>query len=151
MHKSMRDIMNAGAQGVEIIFSGKLPSQRAKSWRVFAGHLKKCGEYAFKGVSRAMVVARLKMGVIGIKIRIALPNVKLPDSINLTKEEEEKEEAKKPVIQDKKLVQLKRKRHSRRSRRSYSSGSETKKSNSRSSDSRRSNRRTSSKRSKTRN
>ncbi|MBN4048978.1 30S ribosomal protein S3, partial [archaeon AH-315-M20] len=32
-HKTMESVMNAGALGVEIIVSGKIPSSRAKSWR----------------------------------------------------------------------------------------------------------------------
>ena len=38
--------MNAGALGVEIIISGKVPSARAKSWRFYTGYLKKCGDVA---------------------------------------------------------------------------------------------------------
>ena len=32
-HKAMTDIMSAGARGVEILISGKVPSSRAKTWR----------------------------------------------------------------------------------------------------------------------
>src|SRR3989338_3984709 len=39
-HKTMESVMNAGAMGVEIIVSGKIPSSRAKSWRFYAGYLK---------------------------------------------------------------------------------------------------------------
>ncbi|NJL43956.1 MAG: 30S ribosomal protein S3 [Nitrosarchaeum sp.] len=36
-HKAMADIMAAGAKGVEILISGKIPGARAKSWRFFRG------------------------------------------------------------------------------------------------------------------
>src|SRR3989338_3957706 len=40
-HKTMEDVMNAGAMGVEILISGKIPSSRAKRWRFYQGFLKK--------------------------------------------------------------------------------------------------------------
>ncbi|MBI4151316.1 30S ribosomal protein S3, partial [Candidatus Woesearchaeota archaeon] len=36
-HKTMQDVMNAGALGIEIKISGKVPSARAKSWRFYNG------------------------------------------------------------------------------------------------------------------
>ena len=51
-YKTLQRIMNAGALGVEIRFSGKLPSSRAKSWRFAQGYLKKTGDSA-KVVDRA--------------------------------------------------------------------------------------------------
>nr|AJS13033.1 30S ribosomal protein S3, small subunit ribosomal protein S3 [uncultured archaeon] len=50
MHKTLENVLNAGARGVEIILSGKLPSARARSWRVYGGYLKKCGDVAVSGV-----------------------------------------------------------------------------------------------------
>ena len=44
--------MNAGALGCELRLSGKLPSERAKSWRFSQGYLKKVGDSA-KVVDRA--------------------------------------------------------------------------------------------------
>ena len=49
-YKSMFDVMNAGAMGVEIIISGKIPSSRAKNWRFYQGYLKKCGDISLSGV-----------------------------------------------------------------------------------------------------
>lgn len=87
-HKVMTDVMNAGALGVEIIMSGKIPSARAKSWRFYQGYLKKCGEVA-SGVRKAYSSAQLKIGTIGIKVRIMTPDIKLPDKIELRKEKVE--------------------------------------------------------------
>jgi small subunit ribosomal protein S3 len=106
-HKIMSDVMNAGAMGIEIIMSGKIPSSRAKAWRFYQGYLKKCGDIALTGVNIAQTSAKLKTGIIGIKVSIMPPDTKLPDSIEFTEEKEEiieeiKEEPKKEVKKEKK-------------------------------------------------
>lgn len=88
-HKIMGDVMNAGALGVEIIISGKIPSSRAKSWRFYQGYLKKCGDISLSGVNKAYAGAKLKTGIVGIKVSIMPPTIKLPDKIELLKEKEE--------------------------------------------------------------
>ncbi|HLC66239.1 MAG TPA: 30S ribosomal protein S3 [Candidatus Nanoarchaeia archaeon] len=87
-HKLMMDAMNAGALGIEILISGKLPSARAKSWRFYQGYLKKCGDIAIEGVRHATAAAQLKSGTIGIQVRIMPPTVSLPDDIELRNEGE---------------------------------------------------------------
>ena len=89
-HKVMEDIMNAGALGVEIIVSGKIPGSRAKSWRFYSGLLKKAGDISIVGVNKSRTQARLKTGVIGVKVSIMPPGTKLPDKVELVKEKEEK-------------------------------------------------------------
>lgn len=96
-HKIMTNVMNAGAMGIEIIISGKIPSSRAKSWRFYQGYLKKCGDIALTGVNISYATAKLKTGVIGIKVSIMPPDTKLPDHIELR---EEKEEIKEEVKED---------------------------------------------------
>ena len=91
-HKIMADVMHAGALGIEIIISGKVPSSRAKSWRFYSGYLKKCGDVAIMGVRRADAQAQLKTGIIGVKVRIMPPDIKLPDNIELVEELETKTE-----------------------------------------------------------
>ena len=95
MHKAMEAIMGAGALGCEIVVSGKVPSARAKSWRVFSGYMKKCGDLAVSGVKESIGQALLKSWVIGVKVRIMPPDVRLPDDIKLEKPavEEAKPEA----------------------------------------------------------
>ncbi len=88
-HKAMADVMNAGALGVEIRISGKIPSARAKRWRFYSGYLKKCGESAISGVKSAYANAELKSGTIGIQVKIMPPELRLPDDIKLTEEKEE--------------------------------------------------------------
>ena len=62
-HKMMENVMNAGALGIEIIISGKIPGARAKSWRFYTGYLKKCGDVALS-VRAAKKSALLKSGII---------------------------------------------------------------------------------------
>jgi small subunit ribosomal protein S3 len=80
-HKAMADIMSAGARGVEILISGKVPSSRAKTWRFYMGYLKKSGDIAVSGVNTAYASAKLKTGIIGVQVRIMPSTTKLPDDI----------------------------------------------------------------------
>ncbi len=99
-HKIMTEVMRSGALGIEIIISGKVPSARAKSWRFYQGYLKKCGDIALS-VRKSNAQAQLKTGVIGVKVSIMPPDLKLPDDIQLidfieTKVEEVKETPEEP-------------------------------------------------------
>ena len=85
-HKTMADVMNSGALGIEIIISGKVPSSRAKRWRFYQGYLKKCGQVAIDGVLKSYKVAQLKTGTVGITVKIMPPDIKLPDTVTLKKE-----------------------------------------------------------------
>lgn len=82
-HKAMTDVMMSGALGVEILISGKIPSSRAKTWRFYRGYLKKCGDIAINQVKKAEVQAFLKIGVIGIKVRIMPKGLILPDKVSI--------------------------------------------------------------------
>jgi len=101
-HKTMSDVMNAGALGIEIIISGKVPSARAKSWRFYSGYLKKSGSIALTGMRNANASAQLKSGTVGVKVKILPPDVKLPDDIELKQEEVLAEEKPKPKASDEK-------------------------------------------------
>lgn len=80
--KSLMNIMNSGAMGVEIRITGKLPSSRSKSWRFAKGYLKKTGYVSDFLVDHAIEKVTLKTGVVGIKVSIMLPDTPLPDKIN---------------------------------------------------------------------
>jgi len=82
-HKAMNEAMRSGALGIEILISGKVPSQRAKTWRFYAGYLKKCGDVAVEGVNVAYRIAELKTGVVGIKVSVMPPTTQLPDKIDI--------------------------------------------------------------------
>ena len=91
-HKIMTEVMRAGALGIEIVISGKVPSARAKSWRFYSGYLKKCGDVAIMGVRKADAQAQLKTGIVGVKVKIMPPDIKLPDDIELIEGKEIKAE-----------------------------------------------------------
>lgn len=95
-YKTLDRIMRAGALGVELRLSGKLPSERAKSWRFASGYLKKTGDTA-KIVNRAKSVARTMLGVIGVKAAILPPDAKIHDQIKIT--DELKMQIKKPLFE----------------------------------------------------
>ena len=88
-HKTMENVVNAGALGVEIIISGKIPSTRARNWRFYQGYLKKCGDIAVHGVKHAQTSALLKSGIIGIKVSIMPPDIVLPDHVEILEEPEQ--------------------------------------------------------------
>ncbi len=88
-HKVMESVMAAGALGIEIIVSGKIPGSRAKSWRFYSGYLKKCGDISIVGVDKAHSQAKLKTGVVGVKVSIMPPGTVLPDKVELIEEKEE--------------------------------------------------------------
>ncbi len=84
-YKELTKIMKSGALGVEIRLSGKLPSDRAKSWRFAAGYLKKVGDSA-KIVGRAQSTALTNLGISGIKVSILSPDAKIHDKIEINDE-----------------------------------------------------------------
>jgi len=82
-YKKLQEIIHAGALGCEIRLSGKLPSERAKSWRFAEGYLKKSGE-SKKEVDRSKAVAITKTGMIGVKVAIMSPYAKVYDRIEIS-------------------------------------------------------------------
>jgi small subunit ribosomal protein S3 len=82
-YKKLQEIIHSGALGCEIRLSGKLPSERAKSWRFAEGYLKKAGE-SKKEVDRSKAVALTKTGIIGVKVAIMSPYAKVYDRIDIT-------------------------------------------------------------------
>ncbi len=84
-YRVLGKIKNSGALGAELVVSGKLPSDRARVWRFAFGYLKKTGDAA-NLVDRAESVANTKQGVVGIKVAILAPGVKMPDQITVDEE-----------------------------------------------------------------
>ena len=79
-YRMLQDIIRVGALGVEIVLSGKLPSDRARSWRFSQGYLKKTGEPS-KVVNRAQSQAMTMGGVVGISVSILQPDAHIHDRI----------------------------------------------------------------------
>lgn len=103
--KAMTNIMAAGAMGVEIRISGKIPSSRAKSWRFSKGYIKKTGYVSDYFVDHAIDSATLKTGVIGIKVSIMLPGTVLPDKIIYAEDKPVTENVEK-VVTIKKILEV---------------------------------------------
>lgn len=93
-YKTLQSIMDSGALGAEIIISGKVPSARARPWRFSAGYLKKSGDASENYVHRAYQYAKLKPGVVGVRVSIMPPDIELGDTMRI-KEEPVTEETKK--------------------------------------------------------
>jgi Ribosomal protein S3 len=74
----LKQIMDAGARGAEIVISGKLVSERARFEKFRAGVIPKSGEPRYKYVREAKTSVLLKPGIYGIKVRI-VPPVELPE------------------------------------------------------------------------
>ena len=91
-HSTVRRIMQAGAKGCQIIIAGKLTGSRHRTEKFTEGHVKYCGEVAKQVMDVGYAVAKLKAGVLGVKVRIMKPDAKLPDEITLKMVETEKPE-----------------------------------------------------------
>jgi len=117
-HSTIRRIMDAGAKGCQITIAGKLTGARHRTEKFTQGHVKYCGETAKEVMDIGYAVAKLKEGVLGVKIRIMKPGTKLPDEIKIhfdepkkdkkaVEEKPKKEEAKEKTKTDiKKLGQM---------------------------------------------
>jgi len=68
---TLNQIMEAGAMGVQITISGKLRGDRSAFEKHTQGILPRAGNYAKDIVSEDVTHTKTKMGLIGIKIRIA--------------------------------------------------------------------------------
>ena len=76
---SVNNIMNAGAAGVEISIAGKLRSDRSHGEKYRAGVVPKSGDTADRAVGEATTDVLLKLGLYGIKVKIALKDALPPD------------------------------------------------------------------------
>jgi len=82
--------MQSGAKGCQIVLAGKLTGERHRTEKFTEGHVKYCGETAKEVMDVGLATAKLKPGVLGVKVRIMKSDAKLPDEITyklLAKEE----------------------------------------------------------------
>ncbi|MFX1389882.1 MAG: 30S ribosomal protein S3 [Promethearchaeota archaeon] len=79
----LRKVMDAGARGVEIIISGKVTSQRARTQIFRAGTMSKSGQPAQEGVDKGVAQCIQKSGVLGIIVKIMRANIKMGDDIKI--------------------------------------------------------------------
>jgi len=90
-HSTVRKIMDAGAKGCQIILSGKVSGPRHRVEKFQDGHIKYCGEEKKKWMEEGFAQSKLKLGIIGVTVKIMDPNAKLPDEIDIIPPEGEKE------------------------------------------------------------
>merc|ERR1712090_74848 len=94
----LRFIMESGAKGCEVVVSGKLRGQRAKSMKFVDGLMIHSGEPTNVYVDCAVRHVHLRQGVLGIKVKIMLPwdptgkngpRTPLPDHISIVEPKDE--------------------------------------------------------------
>ena len=79
-------IMESGAMGAEIVFSGKVTGARSRVVKFKEGYVKHCGEPAESVVERGQGTAVMKLGTIGIQVSIIPPGSELPDKFEVEKD-----------------------------------------------------------------
>ncbi|MGQ9759057.1 MAG: 30S ribosomal protein S3 [Candidatus Methanomethylicaceae archaeon] len=79
---ALRQIMEAGARGAEIVIRGKLSTDRSRYEKFRSGAILKAGEPRKYAVDRAVTSVLLKPGAFGIQVSIYLP-IKTVDDISV--------------------------------------------------------------------
>jgi small subunit ribosomal protein S3 len=82
-HTTVDRIMDAGALGAEIILAGKVTGARSRVEKFNRGYIKHNGEPAEDIVDRGDGVAVMKLGTIGVTVRIIPPGSDLPDDFRI--------------------------------------------------------------------
>ncbi|VVB89114.1 30S ribosomal protein S3 [uncultured archaeon] len=77
-HNMLRRIMESGALGCEIDIAGKLTGPRKRTEKFVAGNMLHAGNPAMELVDKGFAIAIKKLGIIGCRVRIVPPSVKLP-------------------------------------------------------------------------
>jgi small subunit ribosomal protein S3e len=94
----LRFIMESGARGCEVVVSGKLRGQRAKSMKFVDGLMIHSGEPVNDYIQQAVRHVLLRQGVLGIKVKIMLPHdpkgqqgprIPMPDQIQIVEPKDE--------------------------------------------------------------
>ena len=78
-HTTIDRIMESGALGAEIILSGKVTGARSRVEKFNRGYIKHNGEPAETVVDEGQGVAVMKLGTIGVNVKIIPPDAELPD------------------------------------------------------------------------
>jgi small subunit ribosomal protein S3 len=82
-HTTIDRIMDAGALGAEIVLSGKVTGARSRVEKFNRGYIKHNGEPAETIVDEGQGVAVMKLGTIGVTVRIIPPDAELPDDFQV--------------------------------------------------------------------
>jgi small subunit ribosomal protein S3 len=84
-HNMLRRILESGALGCEIDIAGKLTGPRKKTEKFVGGNMLHAGNPAMELVDDGFAIAIKKLGVIGCRVRIIPPTVKLPGRFKTAK------------------------------------------------------------------
>ncbi|EMA66662.1 30S ribosomal protein S3P [Halorubrum aidingense JCM 13560] len=87
-HTTIDRIMDAGALGAEIVLSGKVTGARSRVEKFNRGYIKHNGEPAQEVVDHGQGVAVMKLGTIGVTVKIIPPGAKLPDDFDIREDAE---------------------------------------------------------------
>ena len=82
-HTTIDRIMESGALGAEIVLSGKVTGNRGRVEKFNRGYIKHNGEPAEEIVDHGKGVAVMKLGTIGVNVKIIPPNAELPDDFEI--------------------------------------------------------------------
>ncbi|MFD1646325.1 30S ribosomal protein S3 [Haloarchaeobius litoreus] len=82
-HTTLERIMDSGALGAEIVLSGKVTGARSRVEKFNDGYIKHNGEPAETIVDEGQGVAVMKLGTIGVTVKIIPPEAELPDDFEI--------------------------------------------------------------------
>ncbi|MFB6088098.1 MAG: 30S ribosomal protein S3 [Haloarculaceae archaeon] len=82
-HTTIDRIMEAGALGAEIVLSGKVTGARSRVEKFNRGYVKHNGEPAEEIVDSGVGTAVMKLGTIGVRVKIIPPDAELPDDFEV--------------------------------------------------------------------
>ncbi|APW98809.1 30S ribosomal protein S3 [Halobiforma lacisalsi AJ5] len=82
-HTTIDRIMEAGALGAEIVLSGKVTGARSRVEKFNRGYIKHNGQPAEEIVDEGQATAVMKLGTIGVTVKIIPPDAQLPDDFEI--------------------------------------------------------------------
>jgi len=87
-HTTIDRMMEAGALGAEIVLSGKVTGARSRVEKFNRGYIKHNGEPAQTVVDEGQGVAVMKLGTIGVNVKVIGPDAELPDDFEIHETDE---------------------------------------------------------------
>ncbi|MFC6989346.1 30S ribosomal protein S3 [Haloplanus sp. GCM10025708] len=85
-HTTIDRIMESGALGAEIVLSGKVTGARSRIEKFNRGYIKHNGEPAEEIVDEGQATAVMKLGTIGVTVKIIPPGAELPDDFTVAED-----------------------------------------------------------------
>ena len=82
-HTTIDRIIESGALGAEIVLSGKVTGARSRVEKFNRGYVKHNGEPAEEIVDSGVATAVMKLGTIGVRVKIIPPGAELPDDFEV--------------------------------------------------------------------